>query len=141
MGTSLAFRAGILILAGVAAASAQSYHAVIVTEDGSPLPTSPQIIPALSDRLVQECQIVNTFGNGSVQYLVNLRSRPYDPATADVCTVTIRLKGYRTTQTLLRNDSTVVLKRVGLHEGSTVSASALNAPEPAKKIYGKGVNA
>ncbi len=141
MSTNPALRAGILVIASLATAIAQTYHATIVTEDGSPLPTSPQIIPDLSDRLVQECQIVNTFGNGSLQYLVNLRSRPYDPATADMCSVTIRLKGYRTTQVLLRNDSTVVLKRVGLHEGSTVSASALNAPEPAKKIYGKGVNA
>jgi tetratricopeptide (TPR) repeat protein len=128
-------------LAGAVAASAQSYHATIVTEDGSPLPTSPQIIPGLSERLVQECVIVNTFGNGSVQYVVNLRSRAYDPATADACTVTIRLKGYRPTQVTLRNDATIVLKRIGLHEGSTVSASALNAPEPARKAYGKGVNA
>ena len=141
MSTNLALRAGILAIASLATAFAQTYHASIVTEDGSPLPTSPQIIPDLSDRLVQECQIVNTFGNGSLQYLVNLRSRPYDPATADMCSVTIRLKGYRTTQVMLRDDSTVVLKRVGLHEGSTVSASALNAPEPAKKAYGKGVNA
>jgi len=44
-------------------------------------------------------------------------------------------------QATLRNDTTVVLKRMGLHEGTTVSASALNAPEPAKKAYGKGVNA
>jgi tetratricopeptide (TPR) repeat protein len=141
MGTSLAFRAGILIFAGVAAASAQTYHAIITTEDGSPLPTSPQIIPSLSDRLVQECVIVNIFGNGSVQYAVNLRSRPYDPSTADMCDVSIRLKGYRPMQATLRNDATVVLKRIGLHEGSTVSATALNAPEPAKKAYGKGVNA
>jgi tetratricopeptide (TPR) repeat protein len=84
---------------------------------------------------------VNIFGNGSVQYVVNLRSRPYDPATADVCTVTIRLKGYRPMEATLRNDATIVLKRMGLHEGSTVSATALNAPEPAKKAYGKGVNA
>ncbi|MGD0136029.1 MAG: tetratricopeptide repeat protein [Bryobacteraceae bacterium] len=141
MGTSLAFRAGILVFAGVAAASAQTYHAIITTEDGSPLPTSPQIIPSLSDRLVQECVIVNIFGNGSVQYAVNLRSRPYDPSTADMCDVSIRLKGYRPMQATLRNDTTVVLKRMGLHEGTTVSASALNAPEPAKKAYGKGVNA
>jgi tetratricopeptide (TPR) repeat protein len=141
MGTKLAFRAGMLVLAAVAAAWAQSYHATIATEDGSPLPTSPQIIPALSDRLVQECVIQNIFGNGSVQYVVNYRSRPYDPANADVCTVTIRLKGYQAAQVTLRNDATIVLKRVGLHEGSTVTASALNAPEPAKKAYGKGVNA
>ncbi len=123
------------------AATAQTFHSTIVTEDGSPLPTTPQIIPDLSERLVQECLIVNTFGNGSVQYLINYRSRPYDPSTADMCSVTIRLKGYRTQQVTLRNDSTVVLKRIGLHEGSTVSASALNAPEPARKAYGKGVNA
>jgi tetratricopeptide (TPR) repeat protein len=142
MGTNSALRVGILALtAALAIASAQSYHAAIVTEDGSPLPTSPQIIPDLSERLVQECAIVNIFGNGSVQYLVNWRSRPYDPATADACSVTIRLKGYRTAQVTLRNDATIVLKHIGLHEGSTVSATALNAPEPAKKAFGKGVNA
>jgi len=140
MRTNLALAAGILALAMAAAVSAQTFHATIVTEDGSPLPNSPQIIPSLSDRLVQECAIVNIFGNGSIQYAVNYRSRPYDPATADVCSVTIRLKGYQTLQATLRNDATVVLKRTGLHQGSTVSASALNAPEPAKKAYGKGVN-
>lgn len=145
MNRNPALRLGILTmtaaLAATAIASAQTYHATINTEDGSPLPTSPQIIPSLSNSLVQECVIVNIFGNGSVQYLVNWRSRPYDPSTADACTVTIRLKGYQTTQVTLRNDATIVLKRVGLHEGSTVSATALNAPEPAKKAYGKGVNA
>src|SRR6202167_1541574 len=145
MSTNSALRVGILALtaalAAAATASAQSYHATIAPEDGSPLPTSPQIIPALSDRLVQECAIQNIFGNGSVQYVVNYRSRPYDPATADACTVTIRLKGYQAAQVTLRNDATIVLKRVGLHEGSTVSATSLNAPEPARKAYGKGVNA
>ncbi len=141
MGINLAVRGGLLVLAAAAAASAQSYHATIVTEDGSPLPTSPQIIPSLSARLVQECVIVNVFGNGSVQYLVNYRSRPYDPSTADACTVTIRLKGYQAAEVTLRNDATIVLKRVGLHEGSTVTASALKAPELARKAYGKGVNA
>jgi tetratricopeptide (TPR) repeat protein len=145
MRTNPALRVGILgltaALAAVATASAQTYHATITTEDGSPLPTTPQIIPDLSERLVQECVIVNTFGNGSVQYLVNWRSRPYDPATADVCSVTIRMKGYRAAQVTLRNDATIVLKRIGLHEGSTVSATALNAPEPARKAYGKGVAA
>jgi tetratricopeptide (TPR) repeat protein len=35
-----------------------------------------------------------------------------------------------------------VLKHSGvLREGSTVTASSLNAPEPAKKAFGKGVNA
>lgn len=136
-----ALAAGLLALALSAAAAAQTYHTQIVTEDGSPLPTSPQIIPALSDTLSQECAIINIFGNGSVQYLVNYRSRPYDPATADMCDVTIRLKGFQTLQVTLRNDATVVLKHIGLHEGSTVSATALKAPEAARKAFGKGVNA
>ena len=132
---------GILALTMTVAASAQTYHARIVTEDGSPLSTSPQIIPDLSDRLVSQCAIVNIFGDGNVQYLVNYRSREYDPATADVCSVTIRLKGYQTAQVTLRKDVTIVLKHIGLHEGSTVSATALNVPELARKAFGKGENA
>jgi tetratricopeptide (TPR) repeat protein len=145
MTTNPALRVGTLALtlafAAVATASAQSFHATIVTEDGSPLPNSPQIIPDVSERLVQECAIVNIFGNGSIQYVVNYRSRPYDPSTADMCSVTIRMKGFQSMSATLRNDATIVLKHVGLHEGSTVSATALNAPEPAKKAFGKGVNA
>src|SRR5580658_7905245 len=146
MRTNSALRVGILAvtaaLAGTATATAETFHAQIVTEDGSPLPTSPQIIPSLSERLESECVIVNIFGNGSIQYAVNYRGRPYDPATYDVCSVTIRLKGFQTAQVTLRNDATVVLKHSGvLREGSTVTASSLNAPEPAKKAFGKGVNA
>jgi tetratricopeptide (TPR) repeat protein len=141
-----ALRVGILAmtvaLAFTATASAELFHAMIVTEDGVPLPREPQVIPSLSNNLMQECSIVTIFGSGSVQYTVNLRSRAYDPATVDLCSVTIRLKGYRTVQATLRNDTTIVLKRIGgLHEGSTISATALNAPEPAKKAYGKGVEA
>jgi len=145
MRTKRAFGAGVFLplaaLAMVTAAWAQSYHATIVTEDGSPLPTTPLVTPLVSERLVQECVILNIFGNGSVQYVVNWRSRPYDPSTADVCDVAIRMKGYRPMQATMRNDATIVLKRIGLHEGSTVSATALNAPEPARKAYGKGVAA
>jgi tetratricopeptide (TPR) repeat protein len=146
MSTNSALRVGLLVLtaalAATATATAETFHSQIVTEDGSPLPTSPQIIPSLSERLESECAIVNIFGNGSVQYLVNYRSRAYDPATADMCSVTIRLKGFQTAQVTLRNDATIVLKHSGvLREGSTVTASSLNAPEPAKKAFGKGVNA
>src|SRR5579863_3312842 len=103
MKTHPALIAGILALAMAAAASAQTFHATIVTEDGSPLPNTPQIIPSLSDRLVQECAIVNIFGNGSVQYVVNNRSQLYDTATASMCSVTIRMKGFQTMNATLRN--------------------------------------
>jgi tetratricopeptide (TPR) repeat protein len=74
--------------------------------------------------------------------VVNYRNRGYDPATADICSVTIRLKGFQPLQATLRNHGTIVLKHAGgLHEGSTVTATSLNAPEPAKKAFGKGVSA
>ncbi|HEX5226593.1 MAG TPA: tetratricopeptide repeat protein [Bryobacteraceae bacterium] len=142
MGRNSALAAGLVAIALAGAASAQTYHSQIVTDDGSPLPTEPQIIPSLSDRLVQECVIVNVFGSGSVQYLVNYRARPYDPATADMCSVTIRMRGFQTVTVTLRNDATIVLKRAGgLHEGSTVTASSLKAPDAARKAFGKGRNA
>lgn len=135
-------RYSILALATVLIAHGQSsYKAKILLEDGSPLPTTPQIIPAMSSRLVSNCLIRTVFGDGTVEYIVNLRSRPYDPSTADVCDVSIRLKGYRTTQATFRSGSVTVLKRVGDNEGSTVSMTALKAPEPAKKAFGKGVAA
>lgn len=141
----LALRAAILLSTATVAltpAIVETYQAMIVTEDGTPLPREPQIIPSMTSRLEQECLIRNVFGSGSVQYIVNMRDRSYDPATADICSVTIRLKGYKTVQATLRNHGTITLKRIGgLHEGSTVTETALKAPEPAKKAYAKGVDA
>ena len=140
MTSRLARRAGILTLAAALLATSQTrFHATLATEDGSPLPNTPQIIPDYTDVLVPNCYILTTFGNGSVEYMVNWRSRSYDMKTADVCSVTIRLKGYRTTQATLRNDAVIVLKRLGDNEGSMVSMTALKAPEEARKVYGKGV--
>jgi tetratricopeptide (TPR) repeat protein len=142
MTTDRALRFGLLVIAFSGAAWAEIFQAKIATEDGSPLPTSPQVIPSLNIALQNECQIINIFGSGSVEYVVNYRNRSYDPATADMCSVTIRLKGFQPVQATLRNHGTIVLKHIGgLHEGSTVTATSLNAPEPAKKAFGKGVNA
>ncbi len=135
-------RIGALAAASVLTAWAQArYHAKLATEDGSSLPTAPQIIPDQSVRLVQSCWILNTFGNGTVEYAVNWRSRPYDPQTADACPVTIRIAGFKQASVTLRDGGTVVLKRVGDHEGSTISASSLNAPPDAHKAWDKGVEA
>jgi tetratricopeptide (TPR) repeat protein len=129
-----------LALAVTLVAAGQTYHAKVATEDGSPLPSVPQIVPALSQTLTPNCRIVTTFGDGSVEYLVDWRNRPYDPATADMCSVTIRLKGYRTTEGTFRQNGVIVLKRIGGdNEGSLVSMTALKAPDDAKKAYGKGV--
>jgi tetratricopeptide (TPR) repeat protein len=119
----------------------QQYTAKIVTEGDTPLPRTPLVTPQNSDRLVPYCGITNIFGNGTVTYVMNWRAQVYDPKTADVCPVIIRLDGYRTTTGTLRQGATIVLKRVGDHEGSTISMASLNAPKDAKKAYDKGAAA
>src|SRR5579859_935550 len=122
-------RFGTLGLAVAFLASGQMrYHAMLATEDGSPLPASPQIIPELSQSLEANCRILTMFGDGTVEYIVDWRFRQYDAASADVCSVTVRLKGYRTTAVTLRNGATFVLKRIGDNQGSMVSMTALKAP-------------
>jgi superkiller protein 3 len=128
-----------LALFAVLAPGQMRYRAKIATEDGSPLPATPQIIPDLSQTLTANCRILSMFGDGTVEYIVDWRGRPYDPGMADVCSVTIRLKGYRATQAVFRHNSVVVLKRLGDSEGSMVSMTALKAPEAAQKAFGKGV--
>jgi tetratricopeptide (TPR) repeat protein len=119
----------------------QQYTAKIVTEGNTPLPTTPLVIPQVSDRLVPFCSIANIFGNGTVVYVMNYRAQVYDPKNADVCPVTVRLNGFRTTAGTLRQGATIMLKRVGDHEGSTISMASLNAPKDAKKAYDKGAAA
>jgi Flp pilus assembly protein TadD len=128
---------GALALAGASLAQIQ-YHAKIALEDGTPLPTSPMITTQLSDQLSRSCSIYNVFGNGDVIYVGYSRVAPY---RTDECPVTIRLKGYQTVNVTLRDGAVIVLKRVGDHEGSTVSATALHAPPEARKAYEKGVAA
>jgi tetratricopeptide (TPR) repeat protein len=84
---------------------------------------------------------LNVFGNGTVEYVINWRSREYDVHDADSCPVTIKLAGYRTMDATLHNGAVIVLKRIGDHEGSTVSMTSLNAPKEARKAYEKGAAA
>jgi tetratricopeptide (TPR) repeat protein len=132
-------------ICAVALASASlawgQFKAKVVLEDGSSLRSTPRIVPELSGRLLPICRILNVFGNGNVVYQPDWRSRPYDSATADVCPVVITLAGYRRADVTLRDGAVIVLKRLGDHEGSTVSMTALKAPEEARKAYDKGVAA
>ena len=131
------------LLAAITLSSAwgQQYTAKIVTEGNTPLPKIPLVTPQNSERLVPFCQIANIFGNGTVVYYMNYRAQVYDPKNADVCPVIIRLDGFRTTTGTLRQGATIVLKRMGDHEGSTISMASLNAPKDAKKAYDKGAAA
>ncbi len=121
----------------------------IVTEDGTPLATTPQI--------KGECTIVNIFGNGVLVVLWNSHSAALNAHSADLntppgvgrplhkgqdsCEVIINAQGYRRTTATLTPDSTVVLKRIGISEGSGVSLTVLKAPQPARSQYEQGEQA
>jgi tetratricopeptide (TPR) repeat protein len=123
----------------LALSSQTLYHTTIAVEEGTPLAGTPQIIVGYGIGLQQACRIIDQFGNGSVTYITG---RYFGDSNADTCPVTISLPGYRKVNATLRNGTVIVLKRLGGdHEGSTVSLSAMRAPEDAKKAYGKGLEA
>lgn len=143
MKNSLLFIA--VLLSGFATtnvSAAVTYHATIKLEDGTPLPSIPLVMPGRNKDLLEQCRVLNVFGNGTVSYWVDPRlvSKSEEFAwTEDSCLVTIRLAGYREAKVVLKDGSTVVLKRMGDAQGATVSVTNLNAPEPARKAYEKGV--
>jgi tetratricopeptide (TPR) repeat protein len=120
-------------------AMAQDHRAQIAVEDSSELPGAPQVLPLRASMPVGECIVFNVSGNGAVTYRIS-RARAENEA-ADGCRVTIRLAGYRTTDATLTEGSTVVLKRLGDHEGSSVSFTSLKAPKDARKAYERGLSA
>jgi len=129
------------LLAGAAFAQfgGATHQAKIVAEDDSALPGTPLLIPRDADMLVGRCEIHNVFGDGNVVYSV-----PWvrdNRGIADGCRVTIRLTGYRTLEATLTEGSTVVLKRIGDREGSTVSVASMEIPTDARKDYDRGLTA
>ncbi len=129
------------VLAGVSQAETQQHTAKILLEGDIPLQEAPQITPGRTVWRLPACSILNVFGNGTVQYVVDLANRPEDPLTVDVCPVDIRLEGYRPAHATLRQDAAIVLKRLGLGQGSSISMTALQAPAGARKAYENGVAA
>lgn len=57
------------------------------------------------------------------------------------CTALVMAPGVRSQHVALTSDSSVVLKRLGEHEGSTISITVLQATPEAKKAYAKGAEA
>jgi tetratricopeptide (TPR) repeat protein len=113
----------------------QQYSAKIALEGDIPLPNTPLITIGGQTLLQSLCRVDQVFGNGTVVYEV--RFRP-DYGDSDSCEVTIELSGYRKTQATLHDKAVIVLKRIGDHEGSSVSAISIQAPKEAKKAFEKG---
>lgn len=89
-------------------------------EGGVPFPISPTVL--------SNCRY-ELFGNGNLVF---------SPGEAQHCVARIMLPGYWTTITQLRDGATVVLKRLGIGEGSAVSITTLSAPPAARKLWEKG---
>jgi tetratricopeptide (TPR) repeat protein len=113
----------------------QQYSAKIALEGDIPLPNTPLITISGQTLLQSLCRVDQVFGNGTVVYEV--RFRP-DYGDNDSCEVTIQLSGYRRTQVTLHDKAVIVLKRMGDHEGSSVSAISIQAPKEARKAFEKG---
>lgn len=120
-------------------AMAQDHRARIAVEDGSAPPGVPLVLPVRAKMQVGECIVFNISGDGAVAYRVS-RVRE-ENAAPDGCPVTIRLAGYRTTDATLTEGGTVVLKRLGEHEGSAVSFTSLKASKDARRAYERGLAA
>jgi tetratricopeptide (TPR) repeat protein len=136
-----------LFVFAVATFPAQAaFRAKLVLEDGGEIRGTPQVIPQLNQRLVPGCS-VSASRDGTIEYTVDDRTienqlHPLSRGkTADQCDVSIIVKGYRPVHATLRDKAVIVLKRIGEHEGSTVSLTALNAPKDAKKSYEQGLAA
>jgi tetratricopeptide (TPR) repeat protein len=117
------------------------HQARIVLEGGAPMTTMPRIIAQDTDRLRAGCIILGIIGNGLVEYEINPYSRPVNTENLDGCDVSINLKGYKPVVVTLKQDAVITLKRIGDHEGSTVSETSLSAPKDAQKAYEHGLAA
>ncbi len=115
----------------------QEYRARVVLSDGTPLRTTPSIIPEHFGM----CQIVDIFGNGNLGYVVPSRPITSGEQTPDDCAVVIRLSGYKTLHVTLHEGSVVTLERIGDSGDSTVSLTEMAAPDKARRAYGKGLDA
>ncbi len=140
---------GVLLLAGIAAeAQVPHFRAKVTLEDGSAPPADMRVIADSAQRLVPDCIIFNVFGNGAIEYAVNVAARTSQSdrmarmegalTSSDTCAVRITVKGYRQTDAVLHKDAVIVLKRIGENEGSSVSITEAEAPADARKAYQKG---
>jgi tetratricopeptide (TPR) repeat protein len=107
-------------------------------EDGAQITTAPQV--------GTDCHVTGVFYKGA-NGVIKLESR--DPGGVNpeggsarpptiFCFVRVMLPGYQTALSIVHGNSEIVLKRLGEHEGSSVSLTTLSAPENAQRAYSKG---
>jgi Tfp pilus assembly protein PilF len=119
------------------------WHAKVFPEGLSSLPSIPLVIPRYEGKILWICRIDHIFGDGNLEYHVEPGDILSPPDTSagipDDCRVSIRLEGYQTAEVTLHHQAVFTLKRIGAHDGLTVSVPSLEAPEEARKAWEKGV--
>ena len=121
-----------------------TWQAKVLPQGLEALPATPLIIPIHEGKVPWTCHIDHIFRNGNVIYHVEpgdiLGPPDVSAGIPDDCRVTVRLEGYATVDVTLHHQAVIALKRLGARSGSLVSASSLEAPEPARKAYEKGID-
>ena len=119
------------------------WQAKILPEGMTSLPAIPLVIPHYEGKVQWRCHIDHIFGDGNVDYHIEpgdiLSPADTSAGIPDDCRVVIRLEGYESSEITIHNHAIVLLKRVGWHEGSMVSAPSLEVPEEARKAREKGL--
>lgn len=111
----------------------------IALEDGSALPSAPfvYLFPAEAGR----CELQDVFRTGTLQFLFTGNGTMSQGEVHNGCYIRLSLAGYHTFTGWVEDNQTIVMKRLGPHEGSSVSVVSLNAPADARKEYQAGEKA
>ena len=121
-----------------------TWQAKILPQGLDALPATPLIIPIFEGKVPWKCHVDHVFRNGNVIYHVEpgdiLGQPDVSAGIPDDCRVTVRLEGYATVDVTLHHQAVIALKRLRARDGSLVSASSLEAPEPARKAYERGID-
>jgi len=115
----------------------------VTLEDGAALLSSPVVI---LPRTELACRVENAFLSGTITFRVthsNWQSGGDYTETPGQrerrCYIwRLSVPGYRTFQGWVQEGTTITLRRLGEHEGSEVSLTALSAPPNARKAYDRG---
>lgn len=111
---------------------ATQYAAKIVMEDGTAPPLEMRV------QRTGWCRIGTVFGNGTITFTAEEQPVTGDARHVPGCPVWIVAPGVRSQYVTLRDAAVIVLKRLGVHEGSMISLTVLKAPAKSKKAYARG---
>lgn len=106
----------------------------ITLEDGAPLAIPPHVI--MADREV--CRVADIFRDGTVRFRVQGQNLNGYLRQLQCKVWKISVPGYQDVSGFVHDGSVIVMRRLGPHEGASVSITTLSAPLAAQKAYGKG---